>query len=247
VTSLSAIQPEPGRAEPTEQKIDTLYPVETPDGIELPLRAAGPIPRAGAWLLDVMIRGGLLFALAWLLAWLGAIGFAVMLIAWFLINWWYPVLFEVLAHGATPGKRAAKIKVLMQNGTPVNWSASIVRNLVRQVDFLPLFYTTGLIAMFCNRRFQRLGDLAAGTVVVRTDRNLAAQYQLPEGPSESLPLALNADEQRSLLALAERSTRLNPARAIELSDRLTPLTGQSGEAGLERMQSWARALRGSAQ
>ncbi|MEN1728301.1 MAG: RDD family protein, partial [Pseudomonadota bacterium] len=157
-------------------KIDSLYPVETPDGIELPLRLAGPFPRAGAWLLDVMIRGALLFAVAWALAWMQAIGFAVFLIVWFLINWWYPVLFEVLGQGATPGKRAANIKVIMQDGTPVNWSASIVRNLVRQVDFLPLFYTTGLIAMFCNRRFQRLGDLAAGTVVVRTHRNLAANY-----------------------------------------------------------------------
>lgn len=226
-------------------RIDSRYAVETPDGIALPLDLAGPLPRAGAWLLDSIIRAGLLIALAWVLLWLEAIGAAGMLLAWFLINWWYPVFFEVLAHGATPGKRAAKLKVLMDDGTPVGWSSAIVRNLLRQVDFLPFLYTTGLIAMFCNKRFQRLGDLAAGTVVIRTDRGLAADYSLDDGPAESLPVALSTDEQRTVLALAERSRRLNPDRAAELSNLLMPLTGTNGLAGVSRVQSWARALRGS--
>jgi len=224
--------------------IDTRWSVETPDGIELPLTPAGPLPRAAAWLIDTLIRGGLIAALAWLLAWLDAIGLAIMLLAWFLINWWYPVLFEVLNHGATPGKRAARVKVLMADGTPVNWSASIVRNLVRQVDFLPLLYTTGLIAMLCNRRFQRLGDLAAGTLVVRTERDLASQFVLPEGPAKALSLALSANEQRTVLGLAERSHRLNPERAADLCNRLAPLTGQTGTEGVARVQAWARALAG---
>ncbi len=225
-------------------KIDSTYPVETPDGIELSLSLAGPIPRGGAWLLDLLIRGGLMFGLAWALAWMQAIGYAILLIAWFMINWWYPVLFEVLAHGATPGKRAARIKVLMHDGTPVNWSASIVRNLVRQVDFLPLFYSTGLIAMFCNGRFQRLGDLAAGTVVVRTHTDLIAHADLGEGPAEPISIPLIAEEQRTILALAERSPRLNPERAAELSSILKPVTGIEGRPAVDRIQSWARALRG---
>ncbi|AKS41575.1 RDD family protein [Wenzhouxiangella marina] len=224
--------------------IDTLAPVETPDGIELPLNPAGPIPRGGAWLLDLVIRAALLFALGWLLAWLQAVGLAVMLLAWFLINWWYPVLFEVLSHGATPGKRVARLKVMMQDGTPISWGASIVRNLVRQVDFLPLFYTTGLIAMLSNARFQRLGDLAAGTVVIRTGREANGRGSLPEGPAEPVPIALNADEQRTILDLAERSVRLNPERAADLCNQLSPLTGLDGSAGVARVQAWARALRG---
>jgi len=226
-------------------KIDSTYPVETPDGIELTLSLAGPIPRGGAWLLDLLIRGGVMFALAWALAWMQAIGFAILLITWFLINWWYPVLFEVLAHGATPGKRAAKIKVLMQDGTPINWSASIVRNLIRQVDFLPLFYSTGLVAMFCNNRFQRLGDLAAGSVVVRTHRDLVTHTDLGEGPAEPLSVPLDAEEQRTILALAERSPRLNPNRAAELAALLRPLTRMEGSEAVARVQSWARALRGT--
>lgn len=225
-------------------KIDSSYRVETPDGIELSLSLAGPIPRGGAWALDLLIRGGLMFALVWALAWMQAIGSAILLIAWFMINWWYPVLFEVLAHGATPGKRAAGIKVLMQDGTPINWSASIVRNLIRQIDFLPLFYSTGLIAMFCNGRFQRLGDLAAGTLVVRTRRDLTTHANLGEGPAEPLSIPLQADEQRTILALAERSPRLNPDRAAELSSILAPITGVQGRSAVARIQSWARALRG---
>jgi uncharacterized RDD family membrane protein YckC len=225
-------------------KIDTFYPVETPDGIALTLRLAGPIPRGGAWLLDLLIRGGLMFALAWLLAWMETIGTAILLISWFMINWWYPVLFEVLAHGATPGKRAARVKVLMQDGTPVNWSASIVRNLIRQVDFLPLFYSTGLIAMFCNDRFQRLGDLAAGTVVVRNHRDRLVHAHPDDGSAQPLAIPLTADEQRTILALAERSPRLNPDRAAELCGILRPLTGEQGPAAVSRIQSWARALRG---
>jgi uncharacterized RDD family membrane protein YckC len=226
-------------------KIDSIYSVETPDGIELTLSLAGPIPRGGAWLLDLLIRAGLMFALAWALAWMQTIGYAILLISWFMINWWYPVQFEVLAHGATPGKRAARIRVLMQDGTPVNWSASIVRNLIRQVDFLPLFYSTGLVAMFCNDRFQRLGDLAAGTIVVRTHSDLVAHSDLGQGPAEPLSFALSAEEQRTILALAERSPRLNPDRAAELSSILTPLTGVDGRQAVSRVQSWARALRGA--
>lgn len=225
-------------------KLDTSHRIETPDGIELSLSPAGPVPRGGAWLLDLLIRGGLLIALAWLLNWLQAIGMAILLIGWFLINWWYPVFFEVLAHGATPGKRAARIKVLMEDGRPINWSASIVRNLVRQVDFLPLFYSTGLIAMFCNDRFQRLGDLAAGTLVVRAHRDALAHADLPDGPAAALTVTLTAEEQRTILALAERSPRLNPDRAAELSGILAPLTEKDGAAAVSRVQSWARALRG---
>ncbi len=224
--------------------IDTIKAVETPDGIELLLNPAGPVPRAVAWLIDLMIRGGIMIALVFLLAFLGYVGMALILIAWFLINWWYPVFFEVFSHGATPGKKSMGLKVLLQDGTPVNWGASIIRNLIRQIDFLPLFYVTGLISMFCNRHFQRLGDLAAGTLVVHLELQPAMVQDLPDGPSELLPVTLNSDEQRTVLALAERSKRLNPDRAAELANLLAPLTRQSGLDGVQRVMSWARALQG---
>lgn len=232
-------------AETTRREaLDTREPIETPDGIELPLSPAGPIGRAAAWLIDALIRGAVMFGLAVVLVFLGVFGVAVLLLVWFLINWWYPVLFEMLSDGATPGKKTFGLRVVLANGTPVTWGASVVRNLLRQVDFLPLFYLAGLVTMLISRRFQRLGDLAAGTLVVHATPRHPPRAVLADGEAIEPPFALNADEQRLVLALAERGQRLNPDRAAELASRLSPLTGAGGLAGFARVTAWARAIRG---
>lgn len=224
--------------------IDTTSAVETPEGIELALTPAGPVPRGVAWLIDLLIRWGMLFGLMMALVWLGGAGMALVLIAWFLINWWYPVLFEVWSGGATPGKKAMKLRVFNGDGTPVGWGPSIVRNLLRQIDFLPFGYAAGLVSMFCNRRFQRLGDLAAGTVVVYRGDDRFTPAEVSDGPAEAPPVPLSVSEQQALLSLAERIKRLNPERARELSDLLAPLTGRTGQDGLEQVLAWARWIGG---
>lgn len=224
--------------------IDSLYPVETPDGIELSLHVVGPVPRGIAWLVDFLIRGGIMIGLILALAWLETLGMALLVLIWFLINWWYPVLFEVLAGGATPGKKALGVKVVHQDGTPVGWSASIIRNLLRQVDFLPFLYATGLIAMFSNSRFQRLGDLAGGTVVVYRESGPTAAELLAPGPVEAPPVALDAGEQQALLSFAERVRKINPKRAAELAEELSPLSGRTGQAGVDRVLAWSRFIAG---
>ncbi|NBD95712.1 MAG: RDD family protein [Gammaproteobacteria bacterium] len=224
--------------------IDSLYPVETPDGIELSLHVVGPVPRGIAWGVDLLIRGGIMIGLIMALAWLEALGMALLVLIWFLINWWYPVLFEVLSRGATPGKKAVGIKVIHQDGTPIGWSASIIRNLLRQIDFLPFLYATGLVAMFCNSRFQRLGDLAGGSVVVYRESGAGAPELLAPGPVEAPPVALDAAEQRALLSFAERVRRINPKRAAELAGELSPLTGRQGEDGVDRVLAWSRFIAG---
>ncbi|MGY6632049.1 MAG: RDD family protein [Wenzhouxiangella sp.] len=224
--------------------LDTRCALETPDGVELVLVPAGPVLRGVAWGIDAAIRGGLLVGLATVLGLLEAVGMAIMLLAWFLINWWYPVLFEVLSQGSTPGKKAVGLRVVMQDGLPVGWSASIVRNLLRQVDFLPALYATGLVAMLCNRRFQRLGDLAAATMVVYHGQQTGPGLNLPPGESERPPVPLSPSEQRILLAFAERSRALNPERAAELANLLEPVSGETGPEGVEQALRWARALRG---
>lgn len=224
--------------------IDTLNRVETPDGIELALKPAGPVLRAVAWFVDLTIRAGLLLLLGMLLALLEAVGMALLLLIWFLINWWYPVLFEVLSRGSTPGKKATGLRVINQDGTPINWGPSVVRNLLRQIDFLPFFYATGLVSMLCNRRFQRLGDLAAGTLVVYHGNSNLTEFKPTDGPVEAPPFALRADEQRALLAYAERVARLHPERAAELANQLSELTGETGTPGVERLLAWARYVEG---
>ncbi len=92
---------------------------------------------------------------------------AVVVVVIFLIFWGYFVLFELVWHGQTPGKRAGRLRVIRRDGQPVHAGEVMVRNLVRIVDFLPGFYGIGLVTMFIDKDARRLGDLAAGTIVVR--------------------------------------------------------------------------------
>jgi hypothetical protein len=84
-----------------------------------------------------------------------------------LFNWGYFTLFEALWGGRTPGKRVARIRVIQRSGRSIGLLESMARNLVRYVDQIPFFYAVGVITMFATRQHQRLGDLAAGTLVVR--------------------------------------------------------------------------------
>ncbi len=228
----------------TPVPLDTLRRLETPEGIELSLRVAGPVARALAWSVDSLIRYGALWGLLMVLTMLGGGGFGLWLIALFATEWLYPALFEVYAGGATPGKKALGLKVIHANGTPVDWPAALIRNLLRAVDFLPLLYGFGLVAMLCNRNFQRLGDLAAGTVVIYRDPSETAP-PLPPGPALPPPFPLNPAEQQLLIDFAERGAILNPDRQAELADLLAGYTGLYGVVGVERLRAYARWLAGA--
>ena len=92
---------------------------------------------------------------------------AIVVLTLFLLNWGYFTLFEAFWNGHTPGKRVARIRVIQRSGRPIGLFESMARNLIRFVDQFPGFYVVGIIAMFVTRQHQRLGDLAAGTLVVR--------------------------------------------------------------------------------
>jgi uncharacterized RDD family membrane protein YckC len=92
---------------------------------------------------------------------------AIVIFIFFLLNWGYFTMFEAFWNGRTPGKRVAKIRVIQRSGRSIGMVESMARNLVRYVDQLPFFYAVGVIAMFVTKQHQRLGDLAAGTLVVR--------------------------------------------------------------------------------
>src|SRR5262249_33255826 len=113
--------------------------------------------------------------LAWLLAVFGLVAFAFL--------WGYYIFFEMAWNGQSPGKRWVGLRVMRLDGTPLTLSESIIRNLVRLVDFLPAYYGVGVVAMFISSQSRRLGDLAAGTVVVHdraavTLASLAASAQV---------------------------------------------------------------------
>lgn len=223
--------------------LDTYREVVTPEGVALHLPAAGPVPRALAWAIDFAIRFAALAVAGMAFGALGRGGMGFYAVTMFLLYWFYPVLFEALWKGRTPGKRALGLRVVAANGAPVGWLAAFVRNLLRAVDMLPLAYATGLTASLLDPWGRRLGDLVAGTLVVHEPRD-----QPPPAPAVpgalAPPLALRPHEQAALLAFAERGPRLTPARQEELADLAEPLTGMRGAPGVTRLYAIANWLLG---
>ncbi|MCB1122122.1 MAG: RDD family protein, partial [Verrucomicrobiae bacterium] len=145
--------------------------IETPEGVQFVHQLASPVVRFIALGLDMMaistIMSLLSFAVA-LVGWISpdlAIAFNVIL--YFLVSIGYYVFLEMVWRGQTLGKRMMRLRVMDARGLKLSPSQLILRNLLRFVDSLPLLYVVGGIASLINRRSQRLGDLAAGTVVVR--------------------------------------------------------------------------------
>ncbi|WP_296058124.1 RDD family protein [uncultured Amphritea sp.] len=219
---------------------DTVRRHETPEGIRLELRLAGPVVRACAWSIDMLIRAILYGLVSGIFAFFGGVGTSVMLIMFFLIEWFYPVVFE-LYNGASPGKKAMGLVVMQDNGTPVTFSSSLIRNLLRAADFLPFLYAAGLLSMLMSRNFQRLGDLAAGTLVVYRETD-QARVKLAAAEVRRPPVDLSVDEQWELIRFAERCPQLSQERQIELATSLYPITGKQGSAAVTEILGYAAWL-----
>jgi uncharacterized RDD family membrane protein YckC len=216
--------------------LDTRYRVEIPGGINLEAQVVGPIPRFFAFALDLCIRGVFLMLLSILSIPFGSFGMGggFFLICLFIIEWLYPVLFEVFWRGQTPGKKVLGISVINDDLSPVTLGTSMVRNLLRTVDFLPLFYLVGLITMLFNRRFQRLGDLAAGTLVISLPQS-AKPAEIKDIPPLAPSTALLRSEQSSVVEFLQRSPQLSESRQRELAGILDGITHEKGYKGVEQL------------
>lgn len=160
--------------------MDDLYTVDTPENIQFAYDVAGIGSRFLAAIVDTLliilaeiIVGlivGLVLARTSVADRFGGAGSALTaagsLLA-FLILWGYYIAFELLWNGQSPGKRVIGLRVVREGGRPIGFVNSAIRNLIRLVDFLPLFYGIGVVVMFVDRRARRFGDLAAGTLVVK--------------------------------------------------------------------------------
>lgn len=225
--------------------LDTRYRVETPEGIDLVLRPAGLVPRALAFAIDLAIRGLLLLATFIVLGLLGQFGMGLATLLLFLLTWWYMVLFEVFNQGRSPGKQLLGLRVVHDDGTPVGWAASLTRNLLRFVDLLPFGYTLGILSCLNHPAFKRLGDIAAGTLVVYRDPP-PARPNLPQAEARRAPFALSLTEQRALLGFAERADSLSGARRAELAAILAEPLQVPAEQAERRLHGIARGLLGPA-
>ena len=237
--------------------------IATPEGVDLELTLAGVGSRFTSALVDYLIQLLILVALAFMLS-LGAGvtpdsgGFltATWVVLAFVLFIGYDIAFEVLASGRTPGKRMNGLRVVLENGGPVTFPASAVRNILRLIDLLPGTYLVGITAILVSARNQRVGDIAAGTLVVRERKALPAEpllrsYRAPvEAPAWDT-VGIGPDELTAVRSfLARRDGLTRDARvqlAQELADRLRPKVGgavgsEAPELFLERLAA-ARAER----
>lgn len=224
--------------------IDDRFASFSPEGARLTLTPAGPLPRACAFAIDLAIRVLIYLLLVLAMTLSGLYSSGLLLISIFLLEWFYPVLFELLRHGQTPGKSMMHLVVTHGDGTPISVNGSLIRNLLRQADFFPLFYLSGLISMLLTRRFQRLGDLAANTLVIHNQMpNTPPASDIAAGDAADWPLSLQ--DQQVLVGFLERHTSLSAARRQELAQLAWPeLDGADAE---QRALGCAARLLGGAE
>ena len=213
--------------------LDDRVTIATPEGVSLELVLAGVGSRFIARLLDTVIQFACIIALVIGVGATGAPGWivATSFVLIFLVVFVYDVAFETLNNGRTIGKQAAGIRVLGQGGEPIRFLASAVRNIVRIIDFLPFFYLVGSISIVVTEHDQRLGDLAAGTIVAR-DRfpgmasALAPITVTPDSVATWDVSAITPGEVHAVRQFLDRRLELRaPARsyfALDLVNRLAP-------------------------
>lgn len=223
--------------------IDERLHIDTPEGARLTLSLAGPLPRGMAYGIDLMIRGLILMVVATPLTLLGRGGSGLYLLLLFLLEWFYPVLFEVFRQGRTPGKAMMGLAVAHGNGAPVGLSGSLVRNLLRTADLFPFAYLTGFVVMLVSSRQQRLGDLAADTLVIHVP---ASQTRPAPGDSGGEPpdWPLDRGDQLVLLAFHDRGPRLSEERQRELARLAYPELND--DAALARLRRVVNHVLGAA-
>lgn len=220
--------------------LDGRLSLVTPEGVRLLLTPAGPYKRALAWAIDFLLWAVAMIAIKLALP-PGRLAHGVFAIILFVSYWGYPILCEVYWRGRTVGKRVAGLEVVRADGLPVGWRESSLRNLLLVADFLPMFYTTGLLCMIFDSRFRRAGDIVAGTLVVY--REVARPRAAPvDAAPLAPPFPLTVDQQRTLADLFEREAALPPERMAELGTIATPLTGLQGMDSVERMRSYVAGL-----
>ena len=212
--------------------LDTVISAETPEGILLDVRPAGLTARFYAFALDWAIRLAILYAAAITAVLMGGIGVAFWLILFFALEWFYPVVFELMLGGATPGKRVFKLKVVMDNGLPVTPAAALSRNLLRAADFLPFGYAFAIVSMLVRHDCKRLGDIAAATIVVH-EPTAIRRLALPDVPPLAPVLRLAPRDQAAVIALAVRAPKLTGERLDELAALAAAVSGDAGRSGAD--------------
>lgn len=214
--------------------------IRTPEGVTFALPLAGPVARMLAWAVDALLAGSVSSAVTGvlaLLAWVSAdLAQALAFLLFFVIQTGYGLVFEWFWRGQTPGKRMLGLRVVDAAGLRLRFHQVALRNLLRFVDALPAAYLVGGAACVLSRRAQRLGDLAAGTVVVR------AAAPPPPDLDPVLPGRFNSLRGQAHL-VARLRRRVPPALAAAALDAVLRRDALTDAARAEVFARLAGALR----
>jgi uncharacterized RDD family membrane protein YckC len=214
--------------------------IETPEQTSLEFPLAGIGSRFLAVALDTLLQLGVYIVLgliALLVSSFGVVGafgkqwgIAILIFVAFSVQFGYFALFETIWNGQTPGKRWTHLRVIQDSGRPINAYDSVLRNLLRIVDTLPSLYAIGIVTMLISRENKRVGDYAAGTVVVHEKplQGVGAIWSVAAAPAQALPAIpsaqLTLDELQLVETFFERRTSLDPevrrAMARQIAQRL---------------------------
>jgi uncharacterized RDD family membrane protein YckC len=246
--------------------LDTDVAIETPEHIVFRYRVAGPARRALAYLIDMIVcytvvlvvavvvalaamgAGGLVEKLDRSLSATMGAGIGLILLLLFAAQWVYFAVWESL-RGTSLGKMALGLRVVTTTGRPIGFGGAAVRNVLRGADALPVAYVVGLCSMLLTSRFQRLGDIVAGTMVVLVDRARAAaplRLSPPAAPAEMAMLpdevVLDPEERGALELFLRRRGTLGRAREEELAEMVLDPLAKKHHLSLPRNPDPARVL-----
>lgn len=220
--------------------IDTATDIDTPERTRFSCRLAGPAQRVLAYLIDVLVRAAVLLMLLAVVTGAGlmgqtasGVGQGLVLLALFVVDWCYYVACELFMAGQSFGKRALGLRVVCNNGLPLGLRESVLRNLLRAVDFLPAWNVIGGLTMCVDPQFRRLGDLVAGTFVI-AEGNEAVLPPIALSPAPTLEelralparVAFSAEELDAIDHLMRRKQALSRPREQELASLLAPRLAQ---------------------
>jgi uncharacterized RDD family membrane protein YckC len=241
-TASATSRPRPATPRPRDgaEPLDTTVRLVTPERIVFRYPLAGPFRRFFAYLIDIAIKIAVVVLATIVLLTLAlgspaALGPA--LVAWFILDWGYNAGLEILFNGQTIGKKAVGIRVVSEDGVPITAAQAVLRNLVGAVDGVaPFIYMPGLISIFATSRFQRLGDLAAGTmVVIEERRRRSGVVRVVDPPVVALlpwlpvRVAAGPELSRALSDYVKRRGRFSPPLREEMAEPLArPLRARYG-------------------
>jgi uncharacterized RDD family membrane protein YckC len=159
------------------------YQITTPEQVTFRYEVAGLMTRAAGWMADQAVIWGLRIGVWWFVSALMlpvSLAFAIQAVAFFLLGMGYFIVAELVMNGQSPGKKLMGIRVVPDDGARLSGTAVMVRNLLRPIDVFPVFMVLGGLVALVDRYHRRLGDLAAGTLVIRE-----ARAELPTALSEA--------------------------------------------------------------